>query len=149
MAKNSGLGALLTGLALGAAALYLKDEKNRKKVKSAVGDISDTAKEFHAQWQQDPDAAIASLKEKAKALTSKLDENKQSAGAKLTAASKKAMLKALEETERLLKTARKNLAEEKTTELAAEPMTDGVDTAADAAKRTVRRSARKIDKAAD
>lgn len=42
--KSGGLFAFLTGMAVGAAALFLSDEGNRKKTKKAVEETTATAK---------------------------------------------------------------------------------------------------------
>lgn len=113
MPKSSGLGALLTGIALGAAALFLSDEKNRAKVQSKLGKVSEDTKDLGRDWQLDPDKAIDQLKKKAAAITKELEKSSKDAGKKLSAVSREKMVDALAETEKMIKHAREALAAEK------------------------------------
>ena len=109
MAKGSGIGALLTGIAVGAAALFLSDEKNRTKAKAKLDEASAQIKEISAEWQKDPEAVIAELKQKASDIASDLEKSSKDAGSTLSVASREKMLDALAETEKMIKSARASL----------------------------------------
>jgi uncharacterized membrane-anchored protein YhcB (DUF1043 family) len=109
MAKGSGLASLVTGIALGAAALFLSDEKNRTKVKGQLSKVTADVKTVSKEWQEDPDKAIDLLKKKAAAIAKDLEKSSKDAGKKLSETSKMKMLDALEETEKMIKSARASL----------------------------------------
>jgi hypothetical protein len=54
MGKKSLLGTLLTGVALGAAALFLSNEKNRDKAKKVVKKTVAQAKKLEAEYKKNP-----------------------------------------------------------------------------------------------
>lgn len=112
MSKSSGLGALLTGIAIGAAALFLADEKNRTKVKNEFSKLTKDAQDFSKEWQEDPDKAIDLLKKKAASIAKDLEKTSKDTGQKLSAKSKEKMIDALAETEKMIKSARANLSAE-------------------------------------
>lgn len=112
MAKSSGLGPLLTGIALGAAALFLSDEKNRTKVKGKLDKVTEDVKSVGKEWREDPDKAIDMLKKKASNLAKDLEKGSKDGMQKLSEASKEKMLSALEETEKMIKNARASLTSE-------------------------------------
>ena len=60
--KKFSLGGFLTGLAAGAAALYLSDKKNRQKAKKVLDEGVETLKEI----QEDPEKATELAKTKVK-----------------------------------------------------------------------------------
>lgn len=113
MSKPSGLGSLLTGIALGAAALFLADEKNRAKVKGKLDKVTEDAKLVGKEWQEDPDKAIDLLKKKAASIAKDLEKTSKSAGKELSDKSREKMLDALAETEKMIKSARASLTPEK------------------------------------
>lgn len=55
MAKKNGLVTLLTGVALGAAALFLSKEENRKKVKTLAATGVKKAEKLKAEYQENPE----------------------------------------------------------------------------------------------
>lgn len=112
MSKNSGLGALLTGITLGATALFLSDEKNRKTVKGKLVEVAKEAKVVGKEWEEDPDKAIDLLKKKAAKIAKDLEKASKATGAQLSVASREKMLDALAETEKMIKNARTSLSAE-------------------------------------
>lgn len=93
MSKTTGVGALLTGMAIGAAALFLSDEKNRAKVKASI-----------IQLTGDANKVLTDVKKKAAAT-----------GKQISAVSKDKMVDVLDETGKVVKSASKNLAASNTT----------------------------------
>ncbi len=66
--KKGGLLTLLTGVAMGAAAVFLSDKKNREKTKQAADDALEKAKTVKKDLKKDPEKfvkkTITSLKDK-------------------------------------------------------------------------------------
>lgn len=112
MSRSTGVGALLTGMAIGATALFLSDEKNRAAVKAKLAALTNEAKEIGKEWKEDPDKAIAHLKKNASEIADQAKKSSAVAGKKLSAASKQKMIETLEETEKAVKSARTSLAAE-------------------------------------
>ena len=110
MAKASGIGALLTGIAVGEAALFLSDEKNRTKAKVKLDEASAQIKEISAEWQKNPESVIAELKQKATDIVSDLEHSSKDASTQMSTATREKILDALAETEKMIKSARATLA---------------------------------------
>lgn len=55
MAKQKGLLTLLTGVAMGAAAMFLSKEENRQKTKKVILDATSSAKKVKSKYDQDPE----------------------------------------------------------------------------------------------
>lgn len=91
MSKSTGVGALLTGMAIGAAALFLSDEKNRAKVRASILQLTSDAKELGTKLKNDPNAVLSD------------------ASKKLSTASKETAVAALSKTEKAAKSARTSL----------------------------------------
>jgi hypothetical protein len=64
MAKKSGLGALIAGVALGAAALFLSKKENRIKATKAVKTAVTKAKKLEAEYKKNPAKVTAAVKKK-------------------------------------------------------------------------------------
>ncbi len=62
MAKKTGIGTLLTGLALGAAALFLSKKENRVKAKKVVAATVTKAKKLKADYKKAPAKTTAKVK---------------------------------------------------------------------------------------
>lgn len=94
MAKKPGFLSLLTGVALGAAAVFFSKPENREKAK----EVAKKAKNLKAEYEKDPAAFKAKLKKEGKKLadtavkTAKKKSKKlvKKTAAKKTAAKKKA-----------------------------------------------------------
>lgn len=112
MSKASGVGALLTGMVIGMATIYLSDEKNREAVRVKLAALTNEAKEIGKEWKKDPDKAIAHLKRNASEIAEKVKKGSAESGKKLSAASKQKMIATLDETEKAVKSARASLAAE-------------------------------------
>lgn len=110
MSRSSDIGVLLTGAALGATAIFFTNEKNRSKAKAALSQLVAETKELGEQWQDDPDKVIAQLKQRAADITQELKKDSKATGKKLSDASKKQMIAALDDTDEKIKAARQSLA---------------------------------------
>lgn len=110
---GTGIGALLIGLAIGATAVYLSDENNRKKTAKAINDLTQSAVDFAHQVQEDPQAVAESIKKSAAELASAASDSAKKSGKQIAEASKVATTKAIESAEKSLATAKEKLADEK------------------------------------
>lgn len=68
MGKNTGLGTLLTGVVMGAAAVFLSKKENRDKARETLKKASDKAKKLKSDYQKDPEKVKAQLKAEGKRL---------------------------------------------------------------------------------
>lgn len=71
MAKKAGLGTLLTGIALGAAALFLSKKENREKTKRVAKKVVAKAQKLKSAYKQNPTKVKQQLKAKGKKLAKK------------------------------------------------------------------------------
>ncbi|PIY79639.1 MAG: hypothetical protein COY81_01470 [Candidatus Pacebacteria bacterium CG_4_10_14_0_8_um_filter_43_12] len=71
MAKNTGLGALLTGIVLGAAAVFLSKKENRIKTRATINQATTKVKLLKQEYKTDPEKVKAELKAQGKKLASK------------------------------------------------------------------------------
>lgn len=75
MAKKTGLGTLLTGIALGAAALFLSKKENRVKAKKVVKTTIAKAKKLEAEYKKNPNKVKAAVKKQVATQGKKLAKN--------------------------------------------------------------------------
>ena len=61
MGKNTGIVSFLAGLAAGAAALFLSDEKNRAKTEAELTKVSAKAKQLKEDFDKDPEKTVRSV----------------------------------------------------------------------------------------
>ncbi|MBP7768866.1 hypothetical protein KA082_03470 [Candidatus Woesebacteria bacterium] len=71
MPKRGGLASILTGIALGAAALFLSKKENREKTKQVAKKIVSKAKKLEADYKKNPSKVTQQLKGKAKVIAKK------------------------------------------------------------------------------
>lgn len=64
MAKKGGVLALLTGIAMGAVALFLSDESNRKKTVSVAKRVAKKAAVVKAEYKKNPKQFVAKTERK-------------------------------------------------------------------------------------
>lgn len=74
MAKKKGLFTLLMGMAAGAAATFLSDEKNRETAKKLAAKAVKTAQQAKADYQADPEVFKAKIKVEAEKTAKKLQK---------------------------------------------------------------------------
>ena len=72
MAKKGGLLTLVTGLALGAAALFLSKEENREKTKKVAKVAVAKAKKIKAEYQKNPAKVKQQIKKQGKKIATKV-----------------------------------------------------------------------------
>lgn len=87
MAKKSGLFTLLTGFALGAAALFLSKEENRKKVKTVAAAGVKKAQKLKTEYQENPELFKKKVVQKGKKIAATVIKKAQTT--KKTAAPKR------------------------------------------------------------
>lgn len=100
--RSGGVGALLVGVALGAAAVFLADEKNRAKVAKTLNEVSNSAVELAKEAKEDPQALAQKVKATAQEFAEVATQSAQEGGEKLSQKTKDATLKALESAEKTL-----------------------------------------------
>lgn len=111
---GTGVGALLIGLAIGATAVYLSDEKNRKRAAQALNDMTQSAKDFALEVKDDPQAAAEKIKKSAAELADAATASAKRGGKQIAETSKVATTKAIESAEKSLASAKEKLADDKT-----------------------------------
>lgn len=72
MSKKSGLFPLLTGVVLGAAAIFLSKKENREKTKKVVEKAVTKAQKLNADYKKNPKKVTAQLERKGKKLATKV-----------------------------------------------------------------------------
>lgn len=72
MAKKSGLLTILTGVALGAAALFLSKKENREKTKKVAKAAVAKAKQIKAEYKKNPAKVKQQLKKEGKKIAAKV-----------------------------------------------------------------------------
>lgn len=95
--KSGGLGALLFGAAMGAAALFLSKKENREKTKKVISAATAKAKKLKSDYKKNPTKVKNQLKAEGKKLATKAaikakktgKQVAKKASAKLKKASKK------------------------------------------------------------
>jgi hypothetical protein len=93
MSKKMGLFSLITGIAAGAAAVFLSDEKNRQKAETTLKDASVAAKKISKEIKNNPEKAVADLKKTGKKIVKKaLSTKTKTSVSKSKAAPKKKKL---------------------------------------------------------
>jgi DUF438 domain-containing protein len=72
MAKKGGLLTLITGLALGAAALFLSKEENREKTKKVAKVAVAKAQKLKTEYQKNPKKVKQEIKKQGKKIATKV-----------------------------------------------------------------------------
>lgn len=72
MAKKSGLLTILTGVALGAAAMFLSKKENREKTKKIARSAVVKAKQIKAEYKKNPAKVKQQLKKQSKKIAAKV-----------------------------------------------------------------------------
>ncbi len=72
--KKKGLFAFLTGLAMGAAAVFLSNKENREKTKEVVEDTAKKAKKLKQEVEEDPEKVKQKVKKKIEQTVGKAKE---------------------------------------------------------------------------
>jgi hypothetical protein len=88
--RTSGLFTLLTGMAAGAAALFLSDEKNRQSTKKELSKAGTTAKKLKSEYDKDPAAFKVKVHKDGKKLAQKAVKKAQTKAKKAKTSAKKA-----------------------------------------------------------
>lgn len=84
MAKRSGgLGALLFGAAMGAAAIFLSKKENRDKTKAAISKATSKAKKLRADYKKNPDKVKKELSAQGQKLAKRALAEAKKSGAQL------------------------------------------------------------------
>jgi hypothetical protein len=88
MAKKRNLFTLLAGLATGAAAVFLSDEKNRQKARKTVGKVFEDVKQAKLDYEKDPEAFKAEVKKTAERTANRVSKTATKKAKKIVAAAK-------------------------------------------------------------
>lgn len=93
MARKSGLGPLLIGMAVGAAAVFFSKKENRKKAQDLANKASSKAKKLRDDYKKNPDKVKKQLAAEGQKFANKALAEAKRTGAKIqknaTKASKK------------------------------------------------------------
>lgn len=93
MAKKSGLGTLLAGIAMGAAAVFLSKKENRDKARATLKKAGDKAKRLKSDYQKDPEKVKSQLQAEGKRLAERALKEAKNAGKSLQSGAGKAAKK--------------------------------------------------------
>lgn len=81
--KSGGLGALLFGAAMGAAAVFLSKKENREKTKKVITNATAKAKKIGTEYKNNPEKVKRELRAQGQKLANKALSEAKKSGAQL------------------------------------------------------------------